>query len=190
MSKEQNPNSQPEKDTSETVANNNQNSKKGKKVNKILLAIIVILVVAIFVLAYILLHRNDKKPTDGRATFVSQDNVEDVKKHLTEKAVDTYYQASMSIDWYFDNGKAASTGAYVENSTENTRTVYFDVHLQKGDLVYSSPYLPVGEKMKEITLEKNLDAGDYPATVTYHLVDDNHKELSTVAVAITIHVLN
>ena len=128
---------------------------------------------------------------DGRATFVSKENVEEVKEQLAQPIEDAYYTTSMTIDWNFYDGKSVSTNAYVENIEDNKRTVYFDVNLANtGELVYSSPYLPVGEKMQEIQLDKELSKGDYPAIITYHLVDDDHKEVAMVSVAITLHILN
>lgn len=129
--------------------------------------------------------------TDGRATFISKENVEEVKQEMEAPVEDAYYTTSMTIDWNFYDGKSVSTNAYVANITANKRTVYFDVNLSEtGELVYSSPYLPVGERMEEIALDKELPKGDYPAIITYHLVDDNHEELTTVSVAITLHILN
>lgn len=133
----------------------------------------------------------ESKPKDGRATFVSKENLDEVKEQLAQPVEDADYTTSMTIDWNFYDGKSVSTNAYVENAIENQRTVYFDVNLTStGELVYSSPYLPVGEKMEGIALDKQLSKGDYPAILTYHLVDDNHEEITTVSVAITLHIQN
>lgn len=167
------------------------NAPKRKKVNGVLIGVILVLVAVVGILIYALFRPEPQEaPTDGRATFVSPDNVEEVKQQLSQPITDAYYKTSMTVDWYFDNGKAVSTSAYVANHEDNTRTVYFDVNLESGDLVYSSPYLPVGEKMEQITLDKDLDAGDYPAVCTYYLVDDDHNVITHVSVAVTIHILN
>ncbi len=180
---------------SSTMQNNNASNsgKQGKKTIIVLSSIICVLVVAVVALAYSYFTKDEKEEIakDGRATFVSKENVEEVKEALDTPIEDAYYTTSMTIDWNFYDGKSASTNAYVENATSNKRTVYFDVYLEStGELVYSSPYLPVGEKMNEIVLDKALDKGDYPAIVIYHLVDDEHQEITTVAVAITLHILN
>lgn len=169
-----------------------QEGPQRKRSNKAFIIIIVLLVCLVLVLIYALFRPKPapEELSDGRATFVSPDNVEEVRQQLNEPVRDAYYTTSMTVDWYFDNGKAVSTSSYVENSTENTRTVYFDVTLEDGELIYSSPYLPVGERIEQITLNRDLDAGDYPAVCTYYLVDDDHKVLTHVSVAVTIHVLN
>mgnify|MGYP003299972953 CR=1 FL=1 len=174
-----------------TVSSSEQ--KKNKKVIVALSGTVAVLAVAVGVMAVSLLNNDEstEKPTDGRATFVSQDNVEEIQAELNKPVEDAYYTTSMTIDWEFHDGKSASTTAEVSNVTANTRTVYFDVNLEStGELVYSSPYLPVGSTMNGIILDVDLDKGDYPAVVTYHLVDDEKNEVATVAVAITIHVLN
>lgn len=163
-----------------------------KKINKPLIIIIILSVCSVLTLLYTLLRPNPepKGGNDGRPTVTSPDNVEDVRQPLPELAKDTYYITSMTVDWYFDNGKAISTSSYVENAKGNTRTVYFDVTLEDGELIYTSPYLSVGERIEQIALNRDLDAGDYPAICTYYLVDDDYKVLTNVSVAVTIHVLN
>lgn len=167
-----------------------QEGSQKKKGNMALIIIIVLLVCLILILLYALFKPKPEEVSDGRATFISSENVEEVRQQLSQPVTDAYYTTSMTVDWYFDNGKAVSTSSYVENSTKNTRTVYFDVTLSDGELIYSSPYLPVGERIEQITLNRDLDAGDYPAVCTYYLVDDDHKVLTHVSVAVTIHVLN
>lgn len=167
-----------------------ESPKKKKKGTIALIIVIILLICLILILLYALFRPKPEEVTDGRATFVSPDNVDEVQQQLMEPVTDAYYTTSMTVDWYFDNGEAVSTSSYVENAEENTRTVYFDVTLEDGELIYSSPYLPVGERIEQITLNRDLDAGDYPAVCTYYLVDDDHNVLTNVSVAVTIHVLN
>ena len=175
-----------------TVSNGKQD-KKSRNIIIVLVVIIAVLGIAVAALAKSYFSKEEKQEvvTDGRATFVSKENVEEVKEELSKPVEDAYYTTSMTIDWDFYDGQSVSTNAYVKNSTANKRTVYFDVNLKAtGELVYSSPYLPVGETMNEIMLDVDLDKGDYPAIITYHLVDDDHQEITTVSVAITLHILN
>ena len=160
-------------------------NRKNKKTVKILVAILVLLIVA--AVAIFFLNRD----VDERPTVVTEDNVEQVKEQLEKPVEDSYYTTEMTVDWTFEDGGAVSSNAYVANAVENTRTVYFDVNLaDTGELIYSSPYIPVGEELSEIKLDKTLSAGDYDAVVTYHLVDDDNEEITTVSVAVKIHVLN
>ncbi len=183
--------------TNNTAANgekgNHVRKAKGNKLNVVLGLIIVLLLGVVLFMGYQILQEEPEKEEsyDGRATFVDQGNVDEVRDSLDDEIEDATYTASMTVDWRFYDGKSVSTTAFVENMKDNKRTVYFDVNLKStGELVYSSPYLPVGAKLEGFALDKALPKGDYPAVVTYFLVDDDHKVITKVSVAITIHVLN
>ena len=166
---------------------------KINKLNVVLSLIIIVMLGIVGFMGYqILQEEPDKEESyDGRATFVDQENVDEVRDSLDDEIEDASYTASMTVDWRFYDGKSVSTTAFVENMKDNKRTVYFDVNLKStGELVYSSPYLPVGSKLEGFALDKELSKGDYPAVVTYYLVDDDHKVITKVSVAITIHVSN
>lgn len=152
------------------------------------------IVIFLIVIMILLLKRNDKPEIislGSHSTLVTKENVDEVEDNIEKISADNSYRAIMSVDWTFENGTAKSADAYVENSITNSRTVNFDVHLSStNELIYSSPYLPLGSKLNNITLIKDLDAGDYPALVTYYLVDDDQNVISNVSLAITVHVLN
>ena len=185
-------------DTTNNTATNGEKGNhvrkaKGNKLNVVLGLIIVLLLGVVLFMGYQILQEEPEKEEsyDGRATFVDQGNVDEIKDSLDDEIEDATYTASMTVDWRFYDGKSVSTTAFVENMKDNKRTVYFDVNLKStGELVYSSPYLPVGAKLEGFALDKALPKGDYPAVVTYFLVDDDHKVITKVSVAITIHVLN
>lgn len=163
-----------------------KDSNKGKIV--IIALVILVIAVLIGIIVY-LLTRSPEEPEDNRATIITEDNVDEVMKQMEEPVEDGYYSCQMNVDWNFTDSSQPSYNAYVANSNINTRTVYFDVNLEEDDkLVFSSPYIPVGEELDEIVLTEKLSAGDYPAVVTYHLVDDDHKELSSVSVTVTLHI--
>lgn len=125
----------------------------------------------------------------GRGTVVTSDNVDELYAQASQPIPDAYYRTRMNVDWVFPNGKTESTNAYVENATSNERTVYFDVNLaDTGELVYSSPFIPVGETLERFKLDAELPKGNYSGVCTYHLVDDNHEEITTVAVSVTLEV--
>lgn len=134
---------------------------------------------------------NQEKNGTRRDVVVTPENVDEILAALEETNPDSSYTASMNVDWFFDDGTSPSKNAFVENAPENSRTVYFDILLiGTSEMVYSSPYIPVGSSLKNITLQTALGAGDYDAVCLYHLVDDNENEISTVSVAVTLHILN
>lgn len=161
---------------------------KDRKKRKLVLIILVLLLIAAIAVLVFLLTRKDEKERD---TVVTEENVEKIKQQLQEPVEDGYYKTKMSVDWTFEDGKSVSSDAYVANSKDNTRKVYFEVNRSDtNELVYSSPYLPVGTELKEIKLDKDLPAGDYECVLTYHLVDDEDEELTTVSVTVNLHILN
>lgn len=153
--------------------------------------VIVVLIGVIVYLAGVQRAQPDtRKEERGRAILLTKDNIEEFesKKDAVE---DGYYLVTMNNAWSFDDGKSESIDAYVANAPQNTRTVYFEVFLSDtGEMVYSSPYMPVGTELQNFSLEKDLKAGDYTAVVAYHLVDDEFNEIDDVSVEITIHILN
>lgn len=162
--------------------------KGGKKILVVLLLVVIAALVGVIV--YLLQPEEEEAGNDrGRAVVLTEDNVAEFE---SESAVeDGYYLVTMNTTWEFEDGKSESSNAYVANARENTRTVYFDVFLSDtGEKVYSSPYLPVGAELENIKLEKELPAGAYTAVVTYHLVDEEEKEIDEVSAEVQIHVQN
>ena len=162
--------------------------KKSKKL--LVVALIAVIVILLGVIVYLVgFGRESEEEEKGRAVLLTEDNVEE---YDTQEAVeDGYYLVTMNTSWEFDDGKAESNNAYVANVEQNTRTVYFDVFLaDTGELVYSSPYMPVGTELQNFALDEDLEAGDYTAVVTYHLVDDDNNEIDDVSAEVTIHILN
>lgn len=171
-------------------------SSQSQTSNKLLIVFIVLLLIVLILsglIVYLLLKPEEQviiaEPVGGgRGTVVTEDNVEEIREQLEVGPVpDSTYVTSMSIDWHFDG--QTSKDAYVANSVANTRTVYFDLILaDTSELIYSSPYIPVGAELKEVTLSKELKKGTYDTILIYHLVDDDKNELSTVSIALTIYV--
>lgn len=169
-----------------------QTEKKRTSVSKIIAIVAVVIVLLLVIaLAYLLIREKPKEDLDGRATIVTENNVEEVIGSLEEKNTDASYTATMTNEWTFENGEASAENFYVKNTENNNRTVYFDLKLSDTEeIIYSSPYIAVGQEMDTFTLDKNLDAGDYNVIMVYHLVDDEKRELTTVSVSVVIHIKN
>lgn len=172
---------------------NKETAEKKKLSASTVVAIVAVAVVVVLaIVLVVILTRKDQKPeVQGKATIVTEDNVQDIIQSANEPVTDASYTATMSNEWVFEDGKAPAQNFYVKNTERNSRTVYFDLKLADTDEeIYSSPYIPVGEAMDTMTLDKDLDAGDYNVVMTYHLVDDDKEELTTVSVAVEIHIQN
>lgn len=162
----------------------------GRKGGKVVLAVcITVIIVLLGVVIYLLLNRQKDEGPVNRNVVVNEDNVEDVLKELDEKeAVPVgYYEAIMNYTWHFASGDAPSDNAYVENAAANTNAVYFDVTLEDTEeTIYESPILPVGSHLEDIALDTELPAGTYDCLLTYHLLDEEDKSISTLKVTVTV----
>lgn len=187
--------------TGEKEPNKQETSAKGRKSNRIQVVVNVVVctaALAMLTAIIVLLNRNSEAAETGptapgyvRGTVITEDNVDEVLAQADEPVKAGSYNCTMNVEWHFEDSSKASYDAYVLNSALNTYTVYFDVNLEgTNELVYTSPYIPVKAELKEIQLMSRLAAGTYPAIVTYHLVDENFDELSTVAVSVTLFIEN
>jgi hypothetical protein len=156
--------------------------------------IIVLLVVVIVLLAKGKDTQTATSATESapkRNVVVTPDNVDEVIAALDEDEVVSAgsYEVTMNTTWNFKDGASASDNAYVENAVDNTNDVYFDITLaDTEENIYSSPVIPVGSHLENITLDKELEDGTYDCVVTYTLVDEDQNPLSTVRVSLTIVV--
>jgi flagellar basal body-associated protein FliL len=173
-----------------------QITEKGKTFRTVL--IIGSAVVAVFAVGIIAFMLGSKyKPevvaatpvVGGRGIVAVPENVEELREKAKKPVEDGYYETRMNVEWDFPSSSEPSTNAYVENSLNNKRTVYFDLTLaDTKELIYSSPFIPVGAKLEKFTLDTQLPAGEYAGIVTYHLVDDDYQELTTVSVSVTLNI--
>lgn len=178
----------------------NKDANKSSKVIIVIAIVAVVIIVALVVVIMMLLGKiNSKQPpqntratvTTADATIATDDNLEELLAKANEPSEDAFYVCEMNVDWYFKDATEPSYNANVVNAVENTRTVYFDLALEGSmDVLYSSPYIPVGQAVKEVTLNADLEAGTYPAVVVYHMVDDDGNEVGGVTVAVTLHIEN
>lgn len=173
-------------------ANNNQGEKKGGRNVGIAILVAVILIL-IGVILYLLLSRKPEEE-ERRNVVVTPDNVEEVIQQMAEQGQEPvsagYYTVTMNYEWHFPAGDAVSEDAYVENSTENTNAVYFDLFLadDEDNAIYQSPVIPVGSSLQGIALDEDLDAGTYDCVCVYHLVDDDQETISTLRVTVSVIV--
>lgn len=168
---------------------------RGGKGSAVTTALIVVLVLAVAGMGgYIFISRNSAQPEqeqkEKRNYVVTQENADEVVEQMVERASRDAgsYTATMNSTWHFPDGKSPSTDAYVANSADNKWPVWFDVTLSDGRTVYESPILPVDTYIREFTLDEELPEGTYGGSVTYHLVDEEQEELSTLSIGVTIYV--
>lgn len=161
----------------------------GKGGKFVLAACVVVIIVLLVAVIYLWQNKQEDEQPVNRNVVVNEDNVEEVLKQMDEKeSVPVgYYETIMNSTWHFENGNASSDNAYVENATTNENAVYFDVvRVDTEETIYESPILPVGSHLENITLDTELPSGTYDCLVTYHLLDEDNKSISTLKVTVTV----
>ncbi len=171
------------------------NSEKGGKKKGIA---IVVLVAVVAVLVGVIIYLVMPKEEEKRNVVVTEDNIGETMGQM-EQAEENYtppgyFTATMNYEWHFPDGKSPSTDAHVENVSENTNDVYFDLFLaddvNEEDPLYESPVIPLGNYLEKITLDKDLDAGEYDCVCVYHLVDEDQNSISTASFSVKVVVEN
>lgn len=161
-----------------------------RKVN----GVIIILVVVIAVLAGAAYHFATQKP-DTSGNLKIDPNVildADKAKEAAEEAKipATSINISMLKTIRFSDGQSKGTIA-LENTTMNQYPYKVTISDQgSGDLLYESGLIPVGATLEEITLLKDLDAGEYAGVAMFTTYDENNEAVGRVGVTVNIIVDN
>ena len=172
------------------------NKKEKKKIRPAYVVTAISVLVLAAVLAVLFWPTKEEPPEErrtvsgGRGSVLTLDNLEQERERLNGASPDAQYTVSMTTEWEFATWDSPSRNARVDNLERNSRAVYIDVTLNDtGELVYSSPYVPLGETLRGFALDSPVAAGEHAATVTYVLVDDDHQEVTTVSIHVTLRVL-
>jgi len=172
-------------------------TKSGKKRIFIIAGLALVLIACGILIGIFISKRNlgdledisDPTIPGGRGTIVANNNADEMQEEYLRPVEDGYFEVRQNMNWIFPGPGQPSSNAYVENSTNNTRTVYIDVILADShELVYSSPFIPLGAKLENFTLDVELPSGEHAVIVTYNLVDDDHQLITTASVTTTLHI--
>lgn len=166
-------------------------AKKLSSTNVILIVGILIVVVAIAVVGFLILNKKDAAPAavagPGTGNLIVDDGFN--PDAMKQKAADNMFEVKMSADWNFADGASQSDEAYVANSEANSQAFYFDILLEgTEEVIYSSPIVPIGSAVRGITLNKNLEKGDYVCVCRYNLLNDDETIADSVLVTVRLHV--
>jgi len=175
----------------------------------IVIAVFLVIVIALVAVIAFLLGRNANSGSDtgtqssstgnGREVVeptrlvLDEDSAANVMDEMRQEVEEGMFECNMSMTWTFADGSAKSNDAYVANSTNNKYPIYFDVELKDtGEVVYSSPVLPVGTSLTNFALDKDIDPGNYKARVVYYLIKDEQSQevVSSAAFVIKLNVNN
>jgi hypothetical protein len=176
------------------VAEAKTKKKTGLSVLKIFLIILSIATLGLGVYAGFSLFSKGSEAVSGPEEKVKRNYVvladSSIRPSADEAAVNsaTSHDVKMNSTWTFSDGKAYSRDAFVENPSSNLNSVYFEITVSGyKEPIMTSPVLPVGSHLENITLDKALKAGTYNCTLTYTLLSMDGKEsVGTLQMALKI----
>ena len=188
------------------MADTNQNRSEEKKNSKAIIIVIILLLLIIVlglvaVIVYLLGH-NNKSPQDNAASteptrqvqesgriVLDQQSAQDAVDQMRQEVAEGMFECQMTMTWNFQDGKSESYDAYVANSGMNTHPFYFDIYFDDtGEVIYSSPVIPVGASITNIKLDKELPAGKYEAICLYNLLSDTESQIVTSSAEFVIQI--
>jgi len=179
--------------SSRYVSGPTQTRKTGSKIMIIICTLVLIALVVGIILIFVFGDEEKDFTSSDYNLVVTPDDIEEQLANVNiNKVAPGSYDVCMNSTWTFKDAKSVSENAYVENLITNNNTVHFSVtRNDTEDVIYESPYIPVGSKLMNIKLsDETLTEGTYDCTVTYHLVDEDNKEISSLNIAVSIIIQN
>lgn len=128
----------------------------------------------------------------GGSVVITEENFEEaMQESRTHAELFGHFMTEMNAIWTFPTPSSPSLDAYVANSEANMVPVFFEVELEStGEVVYTSPVMPVGSHIADLTLTAYLEPGEHPAVVTYYLLDDEEVYQASVSLTVTLVILD
>lgn len=164
-----------------------ENTKKGKftLTHGILIVGFTILIAVVGVIGFQMLKQPETTMQTNGALVVDESNLAQIKEQIGSKEADGMFEVNMNMIWHFKNGTVASYDAYLANGGANHRSISFEILLEE-EVIYTSTIIPIGNMIKEIKLDKDLDAGTYGAVCRYNLWNEDGTKYSDFGVNITL----
>ncbi len=150
--------------------------KKGLSNQAVILIIVIgILICGTVIAVVLLLGREEPQPAvTGRNPILTADNYLEIQQEVADRVDKSMFETYMNTTWRFPDGESASSNAVMGNSDANNFPFYFTVTLEgETEPIFTSGLLPLGTRIGEIVLDRDLEQGTYPAVVHIHMVDDD-----------------
>lgn len=176
---------------------NNENNKNNK--NKIfalvgIVSLVLVAALSIYTIYYINNSRQEEDGIEvsgdiepsGSSIVVKEDN-RDYLSEINDKVERGMIQVRMTQNWVFQDG-CKTSNAYLANSVRNTTDMRFVITLaDTGEVIMTSPDVPVGSCIEDFPLSVELEPGVYDAVIAHQQVE-NGEVINTVRTSIRITV--
>jgi hypothetical protein len=115
----------------------------------------------------------------------------EIQAELNRVVEEGMLHISINTTPVFPDGKSEGN-LEIENVPNNHYLMRVEIaDSDNGDLLYSTKYIEPNSHIQSAALEKELAAGEYPATATFHAYDPNTlTEIGSTACEMLIYVLN
>ena len=161
-------------------AEDKKKDSKTVKKNIIMGTVIVALVGVIAFMGYELLNKQGNTPATGQGNqselnsgtaIVVTEDTKDALTEIKEKVAKGSIAVKMTNGWVFSDGGKVSNG-YLANSERNSYVMRFKITLEDtGEVIMTSPDVPVGSCIENFPLSVTLDAGTYNVVIDHQLVE-------------------
>ena len=113
---------------------------------------------------------------------------EEIVELLNRKVQSSMITMSMNPDPTFRDGKG---NLLIYNDASNQGPIVVEIkRSDTGELIYTSPVVPLGKRINSGALDVELPPGSYPCTAYFHYVDSTGMILGSGGIAVQIHVEN
>lgn len=165
--------------------------KSSKKLSLPIIIVICVGVLAIAVVAFLFLSKpkvedNANDNSDNVMTYESDiilDDAESMSDKINAMAKQVADgQIGLELKTMASSANGTDFSCYVGNAAENTYDIYLTITLDDtNEEVYRSGLIPPGGRIEKFTTTKELDEGNYMATLTYNQVKDDHQTVYSQA---------
>lgn len=171
-------------------------NKSGKK-NVIIICLVAVMICVIVGLAALCynLYQNSQNtpaqqtsiiPPSGDGIVITEDN-KNALSDIKEKVKKGMIEVKMTSNWVFEDG-GKSSNAYLANSERNSYDLRFEISIaDTGEVIMTSPDVPVGSCIENFPLSVTLESGDYNVVIAHQQIEDG-EVMNTVRTAATITV--
>ena len=169
----------------------NGQKKDNKKLIVIIIAVVIIIILA-GVIIWLVLGKKNSEGSDGvmgyEAGVVTDEETARKVDDEMAKAAEGYMNLNMKLEAVSKDGENFT--CMIANSPKNRYDMYFElIDDSDGEVIYKSNLIQVGYRIEEFKSSRKYEPGQYPVTVNYHQMEDDHKtQYSEVASALTLIV--
>ena len=173
------------------------NKKQKSGITKVAVgSVIIVLVGVIAIMGYKLMNvpenaapvvQSDQSEPNSGSAIVVTDDTKDTLAEIKEKVAKGSIAVKMTQGWVFSDGGKSGNG-YLANSERNSYDMRFQITLaETGEVIMTSPDVPVGSCIENFPLSVTLEAGTYNVVIDHQLVEDG-EVFATVKTAAEIVV--